>query len=104
MNAPVKEGLAKGRLIGVGTGPGDPELLTLKAARALAEADVVAYFAKRGNNSNARAIVEARFRPDMIELPLLYPVTTEIDKDHDDYRAQITDFYEQSARTEEDHS
>ncbi|TIU47843.1 MAG: precorrin-2 C(20)-methyltransferase, partial [Mesorhizobium sp.] len=27
MNAPVKEGLAKGRLVGVGTGPGDPELL-----------------------------------------------------------------------------
>ncbi|MBN9547714.1 MAG: precorrin-2 C(20)-methyltransferase, partial [Alphaproteobacteria bacterium] len=51
----------------------------------------------RGNNSNARAIVEARFRPDMVELPLLYPVTTEIDKDHDDYRSQITDFYERSA-------
>ena len=37
-----------GRLIGVGTGPGDPELLTLKAVRALAEADVVAHFAKDG--------------------------------------------------------
>lgn len=91
--------LSKGRLIGVGTGPGDPELLTLKAARALSEADVVAYFAKRGNNSNARAIVEARFKPGMVELPLLYPVTTEIDKDHDDYRSQIADFYEQSAES-----
>lgn len=90
---------SKGRLIGVGTGPGDPELLTLKAARALSEADVVAYFAKRGNNSNARAIVEARFKPGMVELPLLYPVTTEIDKNHDDYRSQITDFYEQSAES-----
>ena len=91
--------VAKGRLIGVGTGPGDPELLTLKAARALSEADVVAYFAKRGNNSNARAIVEARFKPGMVELPLLYPVTTEIDKDHGDYRSQIADFYEQSAES-----
>lgn len=95
--------LPKGRLVGVGTGPGDPELLTLKAARALAEADVVAYFAKRGKNSNARAIVEARFRQDMVELPLLYPVTTEIDKDHDDYRSQITDFYEQSAEQVAEH-
>jgi len=95
--------IAKGRLVGVGTGPGDPELLTLKAARALAEADVVAYFAKRGNNSNSRAIVEAKFRPGMTELPLLYPVTTEIDKDHDDYRSQITAFYEESAEKVAEH-
>ncbi|RWM23331.1 MAG: precorrin-2 C(20)-methyltransferase [Mesorhizobium sp.] len=95
--------IANGRLIGVGTGPGDPELLTLKAVRALAEADVVAHFAKRGNNSNARAIVGAHFRPDLIELPLLYPVTTEIDKDHSDYRSQITDFYEKSAEQIAEH-
>ena len=56
---------AKGRLIGVGTGPGDPELLTLKAVRALDEADVVAHFAKRGNNGNARAIVGPHFRDDV---------------------------------------
>ena len=87
----------KGRLIGVGTGPGDPELLTLKAVRALREADVLAYFAKRGSNGNARAIVEAQLKPDVIELPLLYPVTTEIDKDDDDYKTQITGFYEASA-------
>ena len=44
------------RLIGVGVGPGDPELMTLKALRALREADVVAHFAKSGNPSKARAI------------------------------------------------
>ncbi|TGV47421.1 precorrin-2 C(20)-methyltransferase, partial [bacterium M00.F.Ca.ET.141.01.1.1] len=44
-----------------------------------------------------------RFRPDMIELPLLYPVTTEIDKDNDDYRSQIADFYEQSAEQVAEH-
>ena len=42
---------------------------------------MVAHFAKRGNNGNARAIVEGMLRPGVIELPLLYPVTTEIDKD-----------------------
>jgi precorrin-2/cobalt-factor-2 C20-methyltransferase len=45
-----------GRLIGVGVGPGDPELMTLKAARTLASADVVAYFAKEGHRGNARPI------------------------------------------------
>ena len=75
--------VAKGRLFGVGTGPGDPELMTLKAVRALAEADVVAHFAKRGANGNARTIVGAHCRPEWIELPLVYPVTTEIDKDSD---------------------
>ena len=86
-----------GRLTGVGTGPGDPELLTLKAVRALAEADVVAHFAKRGNDGNARRIVAAHLKPRVIELPLLYPVTTEIDKDHADYGAAIAGFYEASA-------
>ncbi|HTV69161.1 MAG TPA: precorrin-2 C(20)-methyltransferase [Rhizobiaceae bacterium] len=92
-----------GRLIGVGTGPGDPELLTLKAVKALAVADVLAHFAKRGNNSNARKIVAAYMRPEMVELPLLYPVTTEIDKEHDDYKQAITGFYEESARAVEEH-
>jgi precorrin-2/cobalt-factor-2 C20-methyltransferase len=92
-----------GRLYGVGTGPGDPELLTLKAVRALGEADVLAHFAKRGNNGNARKIIEAHLRPEMIELPLLYPVTTEIGKDHADYKAAIADFYAQSASAVEAH-
>ena len=92
-----------GRLYGVGTGPGDPELLTLKAVRALGEADVLVHFAKRGNNGNARKIIEAHLRPDMIELPLLYPVTTEIDKDHDGYKSAIGAFYAQSADAVEKH-
>ena len=66
MNKPMS-----GRLIGVGVGPGDPELLTLKAARTLAEADVVAHFAKAGNASNARRTVAQHLRPGVEELPLL---------------------------------
>jgi len=93
----------KGRLIGVGTGPGDPELLTLKAVRALGEADVLAHFAKRGNNGNARAIISEHLKPEIIELPLLYPVTTEIDKEHADYKSAITGFYEESAQAVAEH-
>ncbi|WP_337184129.1 precorrin-2 C(20)-methyltransferase [Shinella sp.] len=86
-----------GRLYGVGTGPGDPELLTLKAVRAIGEADVLAYFAKAGRPGNGRAIVEGLLKPGMVELPLYYPVTVEIEKEHDDYKSQITAFYDASA-------
>jgi precorrin-2/cobalt-factor-2 C20-methyltransferase len=92
-----------GRLIGVGTGPGDPELLTLKAVRALQEADVVTYFAKRGSNGNARGIVGPHYRETWIELPLVYPVTTEIHKDSRDYREAILGFYEESVHKVEEH-
>ena len=92
-----------GRLVGVGTGPGDPELLTLKAVKALAQADVVAHFAKRGNNGNARTITGAYFRPGLIELPLVYPITTEIDKENKDYRSAIAQFYDESVQKVAEH-
>jgi precorrin-2/cobalt-factor-2 C20-methyltransferase len=86
-----------GRLIGVGVGPGDPELLTLKAMRVLKEADVVAHFAKLGNGSNARAIVASWLRSGVEELPLLYSVTTEIQKDEPRYRDTLREFYDGAA-------
>ncbi|MCS0496376.1 precorrin-2 C(20)-methyltransferase [Ancylobacter sp. MQZ15Z-1] len=89
----------QGRLIGVGVGPGDPELMTLKAARALGEAQVIAYFAKRGRASHSRAIACAHFREGAIELPLDYPVTTESPKDEAPYREAIAAFYEEAAHT-----
>jgi len=86
-----------GRLIGVGVGPGDPELLTLKAVRTLAEADVVAHFAKAGNVGNARRIVQDHLRAGVEELPLLYPVTTELPRDCAAYGEAIGAFYDNSA-------
>ncbi|MFK8250482.1 precorrin-2 C(20)-methyltransferase [Ancylobacter terrae] len=86
-----------GRLIGVGVGPGDPELMTLKAVRALGRADVVAYFAKRGNASHARAIAATHFPPGIAELELGYPVTTEMPHTSCGYRAAIDGFYDASA-------
>ncbi len=86
-----------GRLIGVGVGPGDPELLTLKAMRTLAEADVVAHFAKAGNASNARRVVNGHLRAGVEELALLYPVTTELPRQCEGYGIAIREFYDKSA-------
>lgn len=89
--------MSTGRLIGVGTGPGDPELLTVKAVKAIETADVVAFFAKQGKGGNGRAVVEHLLKPGIELLPLYYPVTTEIEKDEDGYKSQITAFYDASA-------
>src|SRR5688572_25020000 len=51
-----------GTLYGVGVGPGDPELMTLKAVRILREVDVVAYPAPDSGESSARTIA-AQFIP-----------------------------------------
>lgn len=90
--------VALGVLHGVGLGPGDPELVTIKAARLIGEAEVVAYFAKRGRPSNARAIAERWFRPGCEELLLAYPVTTEIPFDSPEYVAALASFYEDGAQ------
>lgn len=86
-----------GRLIGVGVGPGDPDLITYKAVKAIRGADVVAYFAKAGNVSHARTIAGVHFADGVRELPLLYPVTTEIHRHDPAYQTALTDFYEASA-------
>jgi precorrin-2/cobalt-factor-2 C20-methyltransferase len=86
-----------GIVYGVGVGPGDPELMTLKAARTVAGADVVAYFAKAGGASNARAIAAGHMRPGVIEEELGYPVTTEIDRHEAGYLNASGGFYDAAA-------
>lgn len=69
---------AVGGLWGVGVGPGDPELVTLKAHRLIQSSGVVAWFAATGRPSNARAAAASHLRPGQRELALYYPVTTEL--------------------------
>ena len=86
-----------GRLYGVGLGPGDPELITLKAARLIREADVVAYHAGRRGSSIARTIAADLIRPDVVEEQPVYPVTTGITEHPGGYAGAMADFYEESA-------
>lgn len=88
-----------GRLFGLGVGPGDPELITLKALRHLREAPVVAYFAARGRKGNALTTVEGHLPPSKALLPLIYPVTTEKLPAPFCYETAMRDFYDDSART-----
>jgi precorrin-2/cobalt-factor-2 C20-methyltransferase len=88
-----------GRLYGIGLGPGDPELLTVKAVRILQGAAVVAYFAKAGRRGHARTIADRWILESCKEVPLFYPITTEIAFDDPAYGRQIGAFYQRSAET-----
>ncbi|NEN91695.1 MAG: precorrin-2 C(20)-methyltransferase [Okeania sp. SIO3H1] len=62
-----------GRLYGLGIGPGDPELLTLKAHRILTTVPVIAYPISENGKALARAIVSDFIRPDQIEISMSLP-------------------------------
>jgi precorrin-2 C20-methyltransferase/precorrin-3B C17-methyltransferase len=83
-----------GRLFGVGVGPGDPELVTLKAQRIIAAADVIAYPVARHGRSVARRIAAPYLRGDQIEVALGYPVTTEETDHPGGYEAALREFYD----------
>jgi precorrin-2/cobalt-factor-2 C20-methyltransferase len=82
-----------GRLYVVGVGPGDPELMTLKAARVLGSASVVAFFAKAGRRGHARTIADTQLALDVEELRFDYPFTTEVSLADPRYLAEMGDFY-----------
>jgi precorrin-2 C20-methyltransferase / precorrin-3B C17-methyltransferase len=87
----------RGTLWGVGLGPGDPELVTVKAARLIGEADVVAYHSARHGRSIARTIAEPYLRPGQLEEHLVYPVTTETTDHSGGYAGALEDFYREAA-------
>ncbi|MGO4956653.1 precorrin-2 C(20)-methyltransferase [Luteococcus sp. Sow4_B9] len=86
-----------GRFFGVGVGPGDPELVTLKAARLIRAADVVAYHCAREKDSNARRIVADLIPAGATEEVLEYPVTTGSTTHPGGYAGVMAEFYEASA-------
>ncbi|ETX28037.1 precorrin-2 C(20)-methyltransferase [Roseivivax isoporae] len=79
----------------VGLGPGDPELMSVRADRLVRAARHVAFFRKAGRPGRARAIVEGMLRGDAVEYPMEYPVTTEIPLDDPRYNDLLSAFYAQ---------
>ncbi|MGJ4899335.1 MULTISPECIES: precorrin-2 C(20)-methyltransferase [unclassified Bradyrhizobium] len=88
-----------GTLYGIGVGPGDVRYLTLRAAGLVRSVDVVAFFAKRGMEGNARRIVAPLMESGRHELRLEYPVTEELPVADLSYQSQIADFYRRASES-----
>lgn len=86
-----------GTLYGVGLGPGDPELVTVKAARLISSAEVIAYHSARHGHSIARSVAAPYLRDGQIEEKLVYPVTTETTDHPGGYSGALEDFYASAA-------
>ena len=84
----------KGRVICAGLGPGDPDLMSVRADRLVRGALHLAYFRKPGRKGQARQIVEGMLRADVIEYPMEYPVTTELPFDSAEYKSLLARFYD----------
>jgi precorrin-2/cobalt-factor-2 C20-methyltransferase len=78
----------------VGLGPGDPDLMSVRADRLVRNTRHVAFFRKAGNAGRARSIVEGMLREDAVEFAMEYPVTTEIPLTDPRYNALLRSFYE----------
>ena len=89
--------MSAGTVYGLGLGPGDPELMSVRADRLLRNAAHVAYFRKAGRPGQARGIVEGMLGADVVEHPMEYPVTTEIPVSDPRYNECLSAFYAECA-------
>ena len=90
--------MTKGTIFGLGLGPGEPDLMSVRADRLLRGARHVAYFRKAGKPGQARQIVAGMLAEDVVEFPMEYPVTTEIPLDDPAYNDALGPFYADCAR------
>ncbi len=83
-----------GKIICAGLGPGDPDLMSVRAHKAIASVRQIAYFRKKGRPGNARSIVEGLLHADSVEHAMEYPVTTEVPFDSPEYVHLLATFYD----------
>ncbi|MCK1636805.1 precorrin-2 C(20)-methyltransferase [Bradyrhizobium sp. 157] len=86
-----------GRIICCGLGPGNPDLMSVRADREVRAAKHIAYFRKKGRPGQARRIVDGLLADDVCEYPMEYPVTTEIAFDSPEYVRLLAAFYDEWA-------
>ncbi|QPH55364.1 precorrin-2 C(20)-methyltransferase [Pontivivens ytuae] len=86
-----------GTIHGVGLGPGDADLMSVRADRLVRGARHVAFFRKKGRPGQARRIVEGMLAEGAVEFPMEYPVTTEIPLHDPEYNRILSAFYAECA-------
>ncbi len=86
-----------GRIICCGLGPGNPDLMSVRADREIRAATQVAYFRKKGRPGQARRIVDGVLANNVREYPMEYPVTTELAFDSEEYARALAGFYDEWA-------
>ncbi|SMX36899.1 precorrin-2 C(20)-methyltransferase [Maliponia aquimaris] len=84
----------QGTVYGVGLGPGDPDLMSVRADRLVRGGRHIAFFRKAGRAGQARSIVNGMLRKDATEFAMEYPVTTEIPLSDPRYNSILSEFYE----------
>ncbi|WP_170428765.1 precorrin-2 C(20)-methyltransferase [Ruegeria arenilitoris] len=89
--------MSAGKIYGLGLGPGDPDLMSVRADRLLRNARHVAFFRKPGRSGQARKIVNGMIPGDAVEFPMEYPVTTEIPVTDPRYNELLSAFYKDCA-------
>jgi precorrin-2/cobalt-factor-2 C20-methyltransferase len=82
--------MRRGRLIGLGVGPGDPELMTVKGAKALEGAHAIAFIAAAGRASRSREIAAGYIRPGTRELIAVMPMTQDTEATGRAYSQLVT--------------
>ena len=93
MKSRMNSQMNTGTIFGVGLGPGDPDLMSVRADRLIRNASHIAFFRKAGRQGHARKTVDAMLPEGTVEFAMEYPVTTEIPVSDPAYNELLAQFY-----------
>ena len=88
----------KGIIFGIGLGPGDPELLSLKAYNLIKKNKDIFFFRKKNSTGKVSQIAKKFHQKKTVEHVMEFPVTTEISFSSKEYKTLLSDFYDECCR------